>query len=100
MCIIFIGSVFIDPGTCPRACQQFFSETYPIRTYVCASPAVLWKVMKRVAVFVTSPVVINTLIGFKAVPKFLQVCSFVGKCQPKGEKIPLGKSLANVCVTS
>ena len=38
----------------------------------------------RVPVFVISPVVINKLIRFKAVPQFLPVFDCVVKCRPKG----------------
>ena len=37
-----------------------------------------------------SPISINTLIGFKSVPKLIQVLSCVGKCRPKGNNDPLG----------
>ena len=69
MCIIFIGLEFIDPVTCPRVCYQIVSGPCPNRTYGFASPAGLWKVVTMVLVFVISPVVINKLIGSKAVPQ-------------------------------
>ena len=47
-----------------------------------------------------SPVSVNTFIGFKAVPKVLQLFSCVGKCLTKGHNSPLGLSLVNFCVTS
>ena len=40
--------------------------------------------MVRVPVVVISLVAINKLIGFKAVPRFNQVCSCVGNCRPRG----------------
>ena len=66
---LFILSVFIDPETCPQVCYQIFSWPYPKRTYIFASPAGFWKVAVRVPVFVISPVVVNTLIGFESVPQ-------------------------------
>ena len=80
MCIILIGSDYIVPEIFSRVCSQIFSGTYPKRTYTFASPAGLWKVMARVAVFLIPAVVINTFTGFNAVPHVLQVFSFVGKC--------------------
>ena len=68
---------------------------YPNRTYRFAPPEGLWKVMARVTVFVTSLVVINTLIGFKSVSKVIQVLSFVAKCWPKGHKGSVCKYLEN-----
>ena len=63
----FIGSTFIDPETFSRVCKKFVFGTYPNRTYVFAYPTGLWKAVVRVLVFVISTIVINTLIGFKAV---------------------------------
>ena len=62
VCIIFIGSMFIDPETCPRVQIQIFSWAYPNPTYRFASPAVLWKSMARVPVFVIAPAAINTFL--------------------------------------
>ena len=86
--IIFIVSEFIDPETCSKVWLKIFSRPYTKRTYGFALPAGLWKVVARVTVFVISPVAINTLIGFKAVPQFIQVLTFEGKCRPKGHKVP------------
>ena len=75
VCIIFTGSEFIDPETCTGMWLKIVSGTYPNQTYGFSSPAGLWKVVTRVPVFMVSPVVMNTLIGFKAV---LQVWFFCG----------------------
>ena len=90
MCIIFIGSSFIDNETCPQMCQKMFSGMYPNRTYGFSPPTGLWRFVARVLVFVISHIVINKLIGFKAVTKVIQVLSCVGKCRPKRHKVPLG----------
>ena len=90
VCIIFIGSKFINTETRPRVWLKFVSGMYPNRTYRFDSPAGLWKVVVRVPVFVISLVGINTFIGFKEVPQVIQVWSFVGKCRTKGHKISLG----------
>ena len=90
MCIIFIGSAFIDTETCPLLLLQIFSGMYSNQTYGFASPAALWKFVTRVPVFVISPGAINTLIGFKAFHQVIQGLNFIGKCRPKGHKISLG----------
>ena len=54
--------MFIDPETCPRVQIQIFSWAYPNPTYRFASPAVLWKSMARVPVFVIAPAAINTFL--------------------------------------
>ena len=78
VCIIFIGSVFIDPVTCTRMWLQIVSGTYTNRTYGFEFPACLCKVMVRVTVFVIATVAINTLIVFKAVPKVWQFLWMIG----------------------
>ena len=107
MCIIFIGSAFIYPETCPRVLLHIFSGPYPKYAYVFASPAGLWKVVARVSLFAISPVFVNTWIGFKIVPQvwhfwwivgniFINITEdfpFVGfqdKRYPKGHQGPLG----------
>ena len=90
VCIIFIGSEFIDPETCPRVWLQIVYGLYPNRTYWFSSPAGLWKVMTTVLVLIILHVSINTLIGFKTVPQVIQVCSCVVKGFPKGHHGPLG----------
>ena len=90
VCIIFIGSAFIDPETCPQLWLQIFSGLYPSQTYGFASSVGLWKVVSRVPVIVIGPVSINTLIFFKVVPQVIQFCSCVGKCWLKGNQGPLG----------
>ena len=90
MCIIFIGSSFIVPEKFPWDSLKIVSGPYPNWTNIFDSPAGLWKVMSMVMVFLIAPVDINTLIGFKAVPQFLQVFSCVGKYKPKGHKRKLG----------
>ena len=90
VCIIAIGSVFINPETWPRAWLQIFSELYPNRTYGFSSPNGLWKVVATVPFFVISPVAIDTLIGFKAVPLVIQVWSCIGKFLTEGHKDSLG----------
>ena len=77
VCIIFIGSEFIDTETCPRVWLKIFIGPYPNRTHGFSSPKGLWKVVARVPVFVISTVTINTFIGFKAVPQVIQVWSCV-----------------------
>ena len=74
---ILIGSVFIDPETCPQVWLKFFCGPYPKRIYVFASPTGLWKVAARLPVFVILPVVINIFIVFKeSIPSSssLQLC--------------------------
>ena len=94
--IIFIGSEFIYPEPCPWVWFKIVSGMYPNRTYILDSTPGLWKFMARVPVFVISPVVINTLIGFKAVPHVIKVCSCVGKHWPKGQQGSLGYFLVSV----
>ena len=77
----------------PRVWLQIFSVMYPNSTHVFTSPAGLWKIVVRVAIFFVSHVTINTLIGFKAVPQALQICSCVGKCWPKGHQVSFGSFL-------
>ena len=69
MCIIFIGSALIDTETFYQVCSKIVSWPYPNQTYGFASHSGLWKIVARVPVFVISPVVINILIGFRAVPQ-------------------------------
>ena len=80
--VIFFGSGFIDPETCAWVWLQIFSGLYPNQAYGFASPAGLWKVVVRVTVFISS-IVINTLIGFKWVTRYIQVWFFVVTCWPK-----------------
>ena len=69
VCIIFIGSVFIDTETFPWVWFQVFSGMFTNRTYVFDSPSFLWNVVARMPGFVILPVAMNTLIGFKVVPE-------------------------------
>ena len=69
---------------------QVVGGTYPNRTYVFSSPAVLWEVVARVLVFVIAPVAIHILIGLKEVPQVIQVWSCMSKFRPKGHKVLLG----------
>ena len=66
---MFIVSTFIDTETCSRVCQKIVTRLYPNRTYGFSSPTVLCEVVARVPVVVISPVGINKIIGFKAVPQ-------------------------------
>ena len=80
MCIIFIGSTFIDPKTCTQVLFQISSEPHPNPTNSFSYHTGLWKVGERVPVFDISPVAINTLIGFKKFHQVVQVFSCVGEC--------------------
>ena len=51
VCIIFILSEFIDPGTCNRVWLKIVSGTYPNWTHGFSPPAGFWKVVARVPVF-------------------------------------------------
>ena len=86
VCNLFIVTKFIDIETCPLVWLQIFGGIYPNQTYVFASTTGLWAAVARVMAFVISPVDINTLIEFNAVPQVLQVCSCLGKCWIKGHK--------------
>ena len=68
VCIIFIGSAFIDTDTCPLVLLQMFSELYTNRTYEFP----LHRFMEghgKGAGFAISSITINTLVGFKLVPQ-------------------------------
>ena len=90
VCIIFIGSAFINPENFHRVWWKIVSGMYTNHIYIFTPPTGLRKVVERVKVFVISSVAINTLIGFKAVPQVIQVWSSICKCCPKGYKSPLG----------
>ena len=51
VCIIFIGSEFIDPETFPWVFKKIFSGPYPNCTYGFSSTKGLRKVVTRVTVF-------------------------------------------------
>ena len=80
MCIIFIGSEFIDPQTFPWVCYKNISGMYPNCTYGFSSPTGLWKVVARVPVFAVPPVLIDKFVGFNSVTQvhcdWLQVNTF------------------------
>ena len=78
VCIIFIGSEFIDPETCPRVWINIFSGPYPNWIYSFYSPVGLWKVVVMMPVSVIVPVAINTFIVCKEVP---QVGHFFVDCR-------------------
>ena len=46
LCIMFIGSAFVDPETCPWLWLKIFSGVYQNCTYAFASPAYFWKVVQ------------------------------------------------------
>ena len=50
VCIVFIGSAFIDTVTVPRVWLKIVSGTYPNRTYGFSSPTGLWRVVVRMMV--------------------------------------------------
>ena len=87
VCIIFIGSAFIDPETCTWVWLQTVSGLYLNWTYRFASPAGLCKSMLRLLGFLLSPVAINTLIDFKAVPQVWQFWVYCWQLIYKHQKI-------------
>ena len=48
--ILFTGSTFIDPETCPQLCLQFFYGPYSNHIYRFSLPVCLWKVVVSVMV--------------------------------------------------